>query len=287
MKRAVQRRVRLIKQTTHLDTDRCIFCGSTKLSREHIFPRWLHPFMAPRGNRAATVRISVEHKDRIDLVDDLRLSGALRDFQVKCVCGNYSGCCNNEWMRNLEDRVRPIIEPVLRGERVRLSEGDQKVIATWAILKVMVMHHRFVHHTQRKQMRAKSEPPRRWNVWIANYGGRTTDGHWLVRPLGLDPPGSRRRPNRTGAVPNAHATTQIINNLLVHVVKLPMDDFGVNWKWKDHAGAPLRGTVLRIWPPTGHSIIWPQKALTAREAMIVADAVDIETRRLAVAQGLL
>lgn len=287
MRRAVKRRVRLIKQTTHLDTDSCVFCGSTNLSREHVFPRWMHSFMPPRTNRAATVRISVEHKDRIDLVDDLHLRGSLRDWQVKSVCANYRGCCNNEWMRDIEDQVRPIIEPMLRGERVRLSEADQKIIATWAILKVMVVHHRFVHHTQRKQMRARKEPPRQWNVWIAAYGGRTTDGHWLIRPLGLDPPGSRRRPNRRGAVPNAHATTQIVNNLLVHVVKLPMDDFGSQWRWVDHAGAPLRGTVLRIWPPTGHSAIWPQKALTAREAMIVADAVDVATRRLAVEQGLL
>jgi hypothetical protein len=32
--------------------------------------------------------------------------------------------------------------------------------------------------------------------------------------------------------------------------------------------------MLRIRPSTGHSISWRQKALTAREAMIVADAVE-------------
>ena len=40
------------------------------LSREHIFPKWMHAFMAPRTNgAAATVRISVEGKHRIDLVE--------------------------------------------------------------------------------------------------------------------------------------------------------------------------------------------------------------------------
>jgi hypothetical protein len=151
----------------------------------------------------------------------------------------------------------------------------------------MVAHHAYVHHTQRKQMRARHEPPRQWNVYIAAYGGKAIDCHWLVRPLVFDLPGSRRRPNRTGAVPNSHATTQIINNLLIHVVKIPIDDFGINWKWRDHAGAPLRGAVLRIWPPTGQSIIWPQKPLTVREAQLVADGVDVATRRLAVEQGIL
>jgi hypothetical protein len=134
MKRAIRRRVNLIERTTRLDTQACIFCGSTKLTREHIFPRWTHAFLPPRSNSRATVRISVQHKDRTDLVDDLRLSGPLRDWQIKCVCGNYRGSCNNDWMSGIERLAQPIMEPMLRGERVRLSEADQKVIATWAIL---------------------------------------------------------------------------------------------------------------------------------------------------------
>jgi len=287
MKLATRRRVRLIEQTTHLDTAKCIFCGSPKVTREHVFSQWMHPFMPPRSNKPANVRISVDHKDRTDLVDNLRLSGPLRDWQIRCACGNYTGCCNNEWMSDIERRAQATMEPMLRGESIRLSEADQKAIATWAILKVMVAHHRFVHHMQRKQMRAKHEPPKQWSVWLSAFGGKTEDGHWLVRPFSLNVAGSRRRPNRTGAIPNSHATTQIIKNILIHVVKLPMDDFGTRWKWRDHAGAPLRGTILRIWPPTGQSILWPQKALTVPEALIVADAVDVATRRLAIEQGLL
>lgn len=287
MKRAARRRVQLIKQTTHLDTKKCIFCGSQKLSREHVFSRWTHQFLPPRTNRVANVRINVDSKNKTDLVDDLRLSGPLRDWQIKSVCGNYRGCCNNEWMRDIEKQAQAIMEPMLRGEEVRLSEADQQSIATWAILKVMVVHHRFIHHMQRKQMWQKREPPRQWGVWIAAFNGRTEDGHWLVRPLSFNVAGSARRANRTGAVPNSHATTQIIKNILIHVVKLPLDDFSVNWRWRDHAGAPLRGNILRIWPPTGQSLLWPQKALTVREALIVADAVDVATRRIAVEQGLL
>lgn len=288
MKRATKRRVRLIKQTTHLDTARCIFCGSPKVTREHVFSRWLHRFLPTRPNRRSNVRIAVDHKGRIDLADDLKLNFPLRDWQIKCVCGNYKGCCNNEWMRDLEDLARPIIEPMLHGVRLRLSEADQKTIATWAILKVMVVHHRFVHHMQRKQMREKREPPRYWSVWISNFSGRTDDGHWLVRPLSFNVTGSRRRPNRTGAVPNSHATTQIIKNLLlIHVVKLPLDSFGAEWRFRDQAGAPLKGAVLRIWPPTGQSLLWPQNPLNVQEALVVADAVDVAFRRLAVEQGLL
>jgi len=190
-------------------------------------------------------------------------------------------------MRDIEKQAQRVMEPMLRGESVRLFEADQRAIAMWAILKVMVVHHRFVHHMQRKQMWAKREPPRQWSVWIAAFQGKAQDAHWLVRPLSFNVSGSRRRPNRTGAVPNSHATTQILKNLLIHVVKIPMDDFAVNWEWRDHANARLRGTILRIWPPANQSLLWPQKVLTLREALLVADAVDVATRRLAVEQGLL
>ena len=152
-------------------------------------------------------------------------------------------------MNEIEKLARPIMERMLHGERLRLSETDQKVIATWAILKVMVVHHRFVHHTQRKEMRDKRVPPTGWNVWIATFDRQRWGGQWLSRPFGLDPPGSPRRSGRRGGVPNSHATTQIINHLFIHVVKLPMDDFASRWRWTDPKGAPFTGTLLRIWPP--------------------------------------
>lgn len=288
MKRAIRRRVRLIKKSTHLDADACVFCGSTKMSDEHVFPRWMHKFLPPRtAGRGASVRISEEGPHRTDVVDNHRLRGPIRDWQIRSVCGNYSGCCNNEWMRDIELQAQAVMEPMLRGEQIRLSEVDQKIIATWAILKVMVVHHRFVHHAQRKQMRAKREPPKRWSVWIAAYGGKIEDGHWIVRPLALDPPGSKRRPNRVGAAPTGHATTQVVKNLFIHVVKVPMDDFGLRWRWHDHFESPIRGQILRIWPPSGNSYLWPQKALRAGEAMAIADALHNALVRLGREQGVL
>src|SRR5262249_54540074 len=149
------------------------------------------------------------------------------------------------------------------------------------------VHHRFVHHTQLKQMRAKRAPPWRWNVWMATCAREGFHAQWLTRPMGLDPSGSPHRSGRRGSIPNSHATTQIIKNLLVHVVKLPMDDFASKWRWTDANNRPFRGTLLQIWPPSGQSYLWPQKLLTDAEVETVADNVYRGFLRLAVEEGFM
>ena len=268
MKRAIQRRLRLIKLML-VDTKKCIFCTATGTTREHIFPRWSHQFFLPKSNRKARVRISVIRENRTDILDDLKMTGPIQDWQIQCVCAP----CNNVWMKNIEKAAQPIMEFLCKGERVRLSEADQKIIATWAILKVMVVHHHFVHHLQRKQMMVKREPPRRWSVWIATYERRNWLPQFLTTPMGLDPPNSPQRSGRRGGAPNSHATTQIIKKLFIHVVNVPMDGFATRWWWTDPAGAPFKGDQLQIWPPSVQSYLWPRKALDDVEAETIANAV--------------
>jgi hypothetical protein len=215
------------------------------------------------------------------------MSGPIQDWKVKSVCGNYSGSCNNEWMNDIEKQARRAVEPLLGDWLVHLSEDDQKAIATWAILKVMVVHHRFVHHAQRKQMMNKRVPPKYWSVWIANDERENWRGQWLTRPLSVRPGESRRREDHKPAVPNSHATTQIIKNHLIHVIKLPVENFAARWRWTDRHGAPFKGTLLRIWPPSGQRIVWPTKALSDLEAGTLADALYAAATKLAVEQGLL
>jgi hypothetical protein len=282
MKPAVRARLKLIK-LTHFDTDKCIFCGSRAVTREHVFSKWTHKLFL-RTNRKARRHVSVIHADRTDVIDGLKMPGSILDWQIRCVCG----ACNNGWMRkDIEERAQLIIEPMVGGKRLRLSEADQQALAVWAILKVMVVHHRFIHHAQLKQMRAKREPPRTWNVWIATCDRRSLPAQWITRPFGLDPSGSSRRSGRRGGVSNSHATTQIMNNLLIHVVKLPLKDFASKWRWTDAKGAHFKGTLLQIWPPSRQSYLWPQKPLTDFEADDVADNVFRGFLRLAAAEGFL
>jgi len=160
----------------------------------------------------------------------------------------------------------------------RLSEDDQKVIATWAIMKVMVVNHSMVHHTQRKQMRTKVEPPDGWAVWIGHYKRTGAwKGEWLSRPFPVirDDVLARRRSKIAKA--NSHATTIILQNLFIHVAYCRDRRLVTKWRFYNIASnagrGPITGHLFKIWPPIGHGIVWPQKVLTDQDAMVISDAI--------------
>jgi hypothetical protein len=255
------------------------------VTREHIFPRWLHAYLPQQGGNA-TINVRMEYADRVDVLDDVTLNGPLRHWQIRCVCGNYRGSCNGDWMSKIEKSTQRVMEPMLLGERLRLSETDQKTIATWAVLKAIVVHHRFVHHMQRKEMRTRKEPPKGWSVWIARHEAGPL-GKWVSRPMTIDPADSRRRDGRKGAVANNHTSTQFLSEILIHVVKLPYLHFAEQWKWVNAQGHPISGALLRIWPPTGQSLVWPQKALTEVDALTVVESVYSAFINVGIEKGLI
>jgi hypothetical protein len=58
-----------------------------------------------------------------------KLPGALRDWQVKCVCGGNSASCNNGWMRQrIEEPAKPTLDKLFRGDQFRMFPKDQQRI---------------------------------------------------------------------------------------------------------------------------------------------------------------
>jgi hypothetical protein len=56
------------------------------------------------------------------------------DATVKIVCAS----CNNGWMNDLENGVRPFLPDLINGRAVELTAGNQKALASWS-LKTMFM----------------------------------------------------------------------------------------------------------------------------------------------------
>jgi hypothetical protein len=276
MKRAVRTKLKLLKMTQR-DTAKCIFCGGSPTTKEHVFSRWTHKYMPPRQTGKAQSVIAVEHAEKIESTE-YKMPGEMRDWQIKCVCAR----CNNGWMSRLEDAAKPIMKRLIEGRRTRLSEADKRIIAAWAALKVMIVHHRNIHPARRRQLMTKLKPPKGFTVWIGNYTRRRWKPEWLSRPFAVDTQAryAQRRAGRP-ATPNSHILTQIIKKLLIHVVQCPVESISTRWRFTTPEGADLTGNVVRIWPPTDVSILWPQKALTDRDAEVVADALIRGVKRVA------
>jgi hypothetical protein len=284
MKKATKVRLKLLKYARSRDTARCIFCGKHETTKEHVYPKWSHPYLLPRTKSQNRITISIRYPDRIEAA--AFKMPPLRDWQIKCVCGD----CNNGWMSILEKRLKPIMIPLMRGRKTHLSDSKLEAIATWAILKVMVTMNRSCKAAQRREMKKKQKPLDFWAVFIGTYNRKKWMQEWGSTPFRLDPdfkfaPGRTKR--RRGWPANAHATTQILNKLFIHVIHGP--DHGIVDGWKfTPPRARLSGNLIKIWPPTGVGVRehWPQARLTDADAFAATYTLQALLMHLAEQVGL-
>jgi hypothetical protein len=151
--------------------DNCIFCGGQPTNNEHIWPRWLRPYL-PKPKRKTHVSHATLHPDRSD-VEFVSRGGDPHDWQVKCVDER----CNNGWMRTVEDRAKKIFIRLIGDHQTRITESDQLTLATWIAIKAIVADfafsgHVISHHMQRRRLWKSRRPPdRKWRMWIGYYDG--------------------------------------------------------------------------------------------------------------------
>ncbi|MDR3572204.1 MAG: hypothetical protein P4L81_08560, partial [Candidatus Pacebacteria bacterium] len=256
-------------------TEKCIFCGAQPTTKEHVFSRWTHKYMAPRQPGKARLSIEDQFVDKSE-TRLVKMSGQLRDWQVKCVCGGTARTCNNGWMKSIEDRTKPIMADLIQGSERRITPSEQSIIATWAILKTMVSEYAgtykgHIHYKQREYMKRHAlAPTRGWAVWIGYYDRSNWVVEFVSRPMLLVPKSVAERSNDyISGYFNSNVTTQIIGKLFIHVIHFPMPSFIKWWRFR----FPHRGAIFRIWPPAQVSIKWPSSALDDQAAERISDAV--------------
>jgi len=241
---SVARRRRPIKQ--------CIFCGYVgKLSNEHVIAKWLRKTLQIRGD--VHEYRGDEHVSKLEALAII----------LPEVCKD----CNNGWTNRLEERVRPILEPVLLGTpRDRLYALDlphQATLATWAVKTSLLL-------TLRKYRRDA-------NGWIPKGNLK-----WLYehRDSDLPPPGTRvwvgsldaegRLPssvqaacaNEAGNSPFAHCGTFSVGYVLFQVFcceEVNSDLSSEDEEWLAPKGL-CAGRLLQIWPANA-SFRWPPKSV--------------------------
>lgn len=123
---------------------KCLFCDNTKLTKEHIYPKWIFKYIGGLGNlrfkpQNSLVGVNWTENDTffIDKIEKGK-NVPYSDFAVKCVCAD----CNNGWMSNLESTVEPILRKLFDSEtlgQLSISEKEAIQLSCWAILKTIVL----------------------------------------------------------------------------------------------------------------------------------------------------
>jgi hypothetical protein len=106
----------------------CVFCGADgQLTKEHIWPAWLQPYLETPGERGTTTR-TIIRAEGVESESSFRSRPATAT--VKSICAE----CNNGWMSELEGRAKGTVLRMVQGRR-RVVLGAEQIptVAAWAM----------------------------------------------------------------------------------------------------------------------------------------------------------
>lgn len=246
----------------------CAFCGGVGLSREHFWPEWMHSYLPNGPAQSRHVERLETYEGKRVLVDvprDVERQGGTRNKTMKIVCRT----CNGGWMSELENAAKPIMIPMMQGERVVLDAAARLTLAQWIALKAMLADANVPGDTvlsaqQRLAFKNRREIPPSFSANI----GRTTGMLWSTR---FHRHAAIMATSVNAKVPASGKNVQAIvfgaNQLLMAVF---IDESGVGLS----VGNRFLSKVPRLFPLDAADLVWPPATLLDVEAVMLATALD-------------
>lgn len=116
----------------------CIFCGNAKVSKEHLWGKWLKkyfkPVFDPEERQKHTVSKIGEDGKIVKAPGQFRNSGHALSTTTKIVCET----CNNTWMSEIESNMDTTFKTIFHGRREKLDQSHVTSLSNWAYLKALI-----------------------------------------------------------------------------------------------------------------------------------------------------
>jgi hypothetical protein len=253
---------------------RCIFCQQAKkMSREHIWGDWLKAYVRPAMNKHnfQAVRINRPGEQTTDIVT-LRAGDPLRS-KVKVVCAD----CNNRWLSEIQNRARPLLIPLITGERIALGSVAQERVGAWCAMATMTAEFIdrdpttiAVPQSDRDWLRNNGMAPRGWWIWLAHYQRRKWPAQWVHLTLPIL--AAKDVPENAAEVyvmPNTQVTTFVVGSLFVHTMSSVEADNIAGWASMLPRRYPL---LVPVMPQRESFVAWPSASITDATADAIASA---------------
>ena len=163
----------------------CLFCANTKLTKEHIYGKWVRDHVPLRKQHSSATAATYARDAKSGLLvpswekGKLNRPGDPLSQTLRVVCQT----CNNNWMSEVVNKAKPYLIPLFKGKWPVFDAAAQRAVATWAVLVTMVFEQSHpptaaVVRSQREYLKAHLKPPKKWKVWVAKYEGQHHAGAW-------------------------------------------------------------------------------------------------------------
>ncbi len=119
----------------------CLFCknGKSFKDREHVFPKWLLEELNYKTQTQPFFETKYNEIKNFDVKSDSKLFAKFNfdNFKSPYVCDD----CNGGWMSNLEGKIKPILLPLIHGQKELkdLTKQEKNLIAIWSIKTTCVI----------------------------------------------------------------------------------------------------------------------------------------------------
>lgn len=218
-----------------------MFCGATGVTKAHVFAKsWTDLFDEPNDTR--------EHEVVHQYVDPQTREGReLKRSKTFALVGRkVCGSCNGGWLRELEERVRPLMAKFAADTPVTISREKQCDVALWAVAATLIAMAQdplatdFAAPEIAHDVYRDRRPPESMNVWL---GGNSHGEMGWFGSHSLTLPGHPEQSEAWGA-------SISFGYAMVHMVfhGLPQQRMRLR-------GRALR-TLRRIWQPRD-AVRWP------------------------------
>jgi hypothetical protein len=244
---------------------RCIFCDRLGVTKEHMWADWLRNYI-PRELTGHSTAFEKVHLRRSES-SVRRQTGDPHSRRIKCVCRE----CNNGWMSQLQEKAKPYLVPMLKGDHVTLHRNGQTTLAAWITMMVMVAEHLneemvAISLTERQWFKVNQRAPSHWRIWIGRHAavGHPLFTHNIVSMVHEK---EIERLGPEGSVPSNTQTSTILlgKHLLIHVMSSPVARSIIR-RWR--LPAKLAPGLPQIWRIVSGSVVWPPTAGTFLDTAI-------------------
>lgn len=148
---------------------RCLFCGQQGSSREHIIAKWIGRSLKPDPIPGTVIRFRHAFANPEAGIALREKSAAGPAYYTRAFCRE----CNTGWMADLEGAVKPLLAPMLSGQRRLVSREASRLLAFWVTKTILAFQSvesdvtKFARPDDFTRLFEERAAPRNSQIWLA------------------------------------------------------------------------------------------------------------------------